>query len=109
MEKRRSPLISVDSAPAGRGFSRHEGLSSDDSLPSVQRERRASRAARHRLDEPTRLSLGMVASLQSPPPFHLVTVILALDTVNPYSPFREAQTLPGPPKPVLQTDSTSFD
>ena len=30
----------------------------------------ASRAARHRLDEPARLSLSMVASLQSPPPFH---------------------------------------
>jgi len=66
------------------------------------------RAARHRLDEPTRLSLGMVASLQSPPPFHLVTVIVALDTVNPYFLFREALTLLGPPKPVLQTDSTSF-
>jgi hypothetical protein len=30
-----------------------------------------SGAADHRLDEPTRLSLGMVASLQSPLPFHL--------------------------------------
>ena len=28
-----------------------------------------SRARDHRLDEPTRLSLGMVASLQSPLPF----------------------------------------
>jgi hypothetical protein len=37
---------------------------------SVQRERRASRAARHRIDEPARLSLSMAASLQSPPPFH---------------------------------------
>ena len=36
---------------------------------SVQRGRRTSRAAEHRLDEPARLSLGMVASLQSPPPF----------------------------------------
>ena len=36
---------------------------------SVQREKLKSRAAEHRLDEPTGLSLGMVASLQSPPPF----------------------------------------
>ncbi len=36
---------------------------------SVQRERIRSRAAEHRLDEPARLSLSMVASLQSPPPF----------------------------------------
>jgi hypothetical protein len=31
----------------------------------------ACSAADHRLDEPTWLSLGMVASLQSPLPFHL--------------------------------------
>ena len=31
MEKRRSPLVSIP--PFGRGFSRHEGLSSDDFLP----------------------------------------------------------------------------
>src|ERR1700758_389561 len=37
---------------------------------SVQRERIGSRAAKHRLDEPARLSLSMVASLQSLPPFH---------------------------------------
>jgi hypothetical protein len=37
---------------------------------SVQRERRTSRAAKHRLDEPAKLSLSMVASLQSLPPFH---------------------------------------
>jgi hypothetical protein len=30
-----------------------------------------SGAADHRLDEPIKLSLGMVASLQGPPPFHL--------------------------------------
>jgi hypothetical protein len=29
----------------------------------------------HRQDEPTKLSLGMVASQQSPLPFHLVTVL----------------------------------
>jgi hypothetical protein len=37
---------------------------------SVQRERRTSRAAEHRLDEPSGLSLSMVASLQCPLPFH---------------------------------------
>ena len=32
--------VSVDSAPSGRGFSRHRGLSSDDFVRvSVQRER----------------------------------------------------------------------
>ncbi len=41
---------------------------------SVQRERIGSRAAKHRLDEPARLSLSsMVASLQSLPPFHRFT------------------------------------
>jgi len=37
---------------------------------SVQRERIGSRAAEHRLDEPSGLSLSMVASLQSLLPFH---------------------------------------
>jgi hypothetical protein len=31
---------------------------------------KAPSAAEHRLDEPARLSLSMVASLQSLPPFH---------------------------------------
>jgi hypothetical protein len=39
---------------------------------SKQRERIHFRAATHRLDEPTRLSLGVVASLHSPLPFHLM-------------------------------------
>jgi len=38
---------------------------------SAQRERIRSRAAKHRLNEPTWLSLGTVASLHCPPPFHL--------------------------------------
>ena len=42
MEKKRSRLV-VDSAPAGRGFSRHSGLSSDDSSAGV-RTARESRA-----------------------------------------------------------------
>ena len=37
---------------------------------SQERPHRGSRAAKHRLDEPARLSLSMVASLQSLPPFH---------------------------------------
>ena len=37
----------------------------------VGRARKANFRAPHRLDEPTKLSLGMVASLQSPLPFHL--------------------------------------
>jgi len=45
---------------------------------SVQRERRTSRAAKHRLDEPARLSLSMVASLQSLPSFSPGKFILAL-------------------------------
>ena len=45
--------VSVDSAPSGRGFSRHGGLSSDDSFRSVHSARGlSSRAAEHRLDEP---------------------------------------------------------
>jgi hypothetical protein len=36
-----------------------------------ERERQTSAPQQHRLDEPAKLSLGMVASLQSPLPFHL--------------------------------------
>ena len=46
--------VSEDSAPPGRGFSRHEGLSSDAhfcmGMPSARGE--TSRAVWHRLDEP---------------------------------------------------------
>jgi hypothetical protein len=44
--------VSVDSAPAGRGFSRHEGLSSDDFL--------RQRAAR-REEPPALLSIGSMS------------------------------------------------
>ena len=44
---------------------------------NAQRERIGSRTAEHWLDEPARLSLGMVVSRQSPPPFHLGKFILA--------------------------------
>ncbi|HEV2732136.1 MAG TPA: hypothetical protein VGV15_19070, partial [Terriglobales bacterium] len=39
--------------------------------------KKCPRAPLHRLDEPARLSLGMVASRQSPPPFHLGKFIVA--------------------------------
>jgi hypothetical protein len=42
--------VSEDSAPSGRGFSRHEDLSSDACL-DAQREKINSRADSHRLDE----------------------------------------------------------
>jgi hypothetical protein len=44
---------------------------------SVQRETIGYRAAEHRLDEPSGLSLSMVASLQSLPPFQPGKFILA--------------------------------
>jgi len=86
MEKRRSPLVSIPPLRGG-DFQGIGGLSSDDFSLAGKRESLSPRAARHRLDEPTRLSLGMVASLQSPPPFHLVTVIVASDTVALTFPF----------------------
>ena len=67
MEKGRSPLVSIP--PFGRGFSRHPGLPIRcDFGKSAKGD---FRARLHRLDEPTRLSLGMVASPQSPLSFHL--------------------------------------
>ena len=68
-EKRRSPLVSIP--PFGRGFSRHEGLSIRCGFGGARKS--DCRAPDHRLDEPTKLSLGMVASLQSPLPFCLAT------------------------------------
>jgi hypothetical protein len=67
MENGRSPLVNIP--PCGRGFSRHPGLPIRcDFGKSAKGD---FRARPHRLDEPTRLSLGMVASPQSPLPFHL--------------------------------------
>lgn len=48
--------------PFGRGFSRHGVYRSDAVGGGAQSEARTPRF--HRLDEPTRLSLGMVASQQ---------------------------------------------
>ena len=45
------------------------------SLTGTQRENMSSRAASHRLDEPTGLSLSMVASLHCPLPFHLTKLL----------------------------------
>ena len=62
------PPLASDSAPSGRGFSRHKGLP----IRCVLRKaRKANFRAPHRLDEPTKLSLGTVASLQSRLPFRL--------------------------------------
>jgi len=52
--------VRVDSAVAARGFFKASG--SIVRWLSAQGERIGSRAAEHRLDEPARLSLGMVAS-----------------------------------------------
>src|SRR5438445_11836126 len=63
MEKRRSPLVSIP--PFGRGFSRHGVFRSDGGWG---RKNELLRPV-HRLDEPAGISLGMVASPQSPLPF----------------------------------------
>jgi hypothetical protein len=71
MEKRRS--VSVD-PPLRAGI--FQGMGSIVRWlfsRNAQRERIVSRAAEHRLDEPARLSLGMVGSRQSSPPFHLAS------------------------------------
>jgi len=64
--------VSVDSAPSGRGFSRHGGLSSDDFFLAVQSARGVAPALLLDIGSmsPTGLSLSMVASLQCPLPFH---------------------------------------
>lgn len=49
----------------------------DPIMEKQQRERIGSRAAEHRLDEPAKLSLGMVASRQSPLLFHPARLIVA--------------------------------
>jgi hypothetical protein len=67
METERFPLVSIP--PFGRGFSRHGGLSIRCGFGKSAKD--DFRARLHRLDEPARLSLGMVASPQSPLPFHL--------------------------------------
>ena len=68
MERERSPLVSI---PPLRGGD-FQGIGVYRSDVFLGRARKVNfRAQPHRLDEPTRLSLGMVASLQSPLPFRL--------------------------------------
>jgi hypothetical protein len=68
VERGRSPLVSI---PPLRGGD-FQGIRVYRSDVFLGRARKANfRAQQHRLDEPTKLSLGMVASLQSPLPFHL--------------------------------------
>jgi hypothetical protein len=68
MERERSRLVSI---PPLRGGD-FQGIGVYRSDLCLGRARKASfRAQPHRLDEPTKLSLGMVASLQSPLPFRL--------------------------------------
>ena len=57
--------------PCGRGFSRHQGLSIRWGFGTGTEG--DFRARDHRLDEPAELSLGKVASQQSPLPFHPAT------------------------------------
>jgi hypothetical protein len=67
MERERSPLARI---PPLRGGD-FQGMRVYRSDVVLGRARKANfRAPQHRLDEPARLSLGMVASLQSPLPFH---------------------------------------
>jgi hypothetical protein len=67
MERERSRLVSI---PPLRGGD-FQGIGVYRSDVFSGRARKASFRAQHRLDEPTKLSLGMVASPQSPLPFHL--------------------------------------
>jgi hypothetical protein len=60
METERFPLVSIP--PFGWGFSRHGGLSIRCGFGKSAKD--GFRACLDRLDEPTRLSLGMVASPQ---------------------------------------------
>ena len=57
--------VSEDSAPSGRGFSRHEGLSSDARFCLSMPAREGTPPALFGIGSmsPTRLSLSMVASL----------------------------------------------
>jgi hypothetical protein len=61
------PLASVP--PLRGGDFQGIGVYRSDVL--LGRARKTNFRARHRLDEPAKLSLGMGASLQSPLPFHL--------------------------------------
>jgi hypothetical protein len=68
MESERSPL-GAKFRPSGGDVQGMRVYRSDVVLGRAQK--RTSLRSDHRLDEPTRLSLGMVASQQCPLPFHL--------------------------------------
>ena len=68
VESERSPL-GAKFRPSGGDFQGMRVYRSDVVLGRAQK--RTSLRSDHRLDEPSRLSLGMVASQQSPLPFHL--------------------------------------
>ena len=68
VEKVRSPLVSIP--PLRGGDFQGIGVYRSDVVWDGARKA-CLRAPSHRLDEPTRLSLGMVASQQSPLPFRL--------------------------------------
>ena len=59
--------------PFGRGFSSHAGLPIRCGLAGAREG--YSRRCSDRLDEHTKLSFGVVASLQSPLPFHLARLL----------------------------------
>ena len=67
MERGRFPLVGKF-RPSGGDFQGMRVYRSDVFLGRARRV--IFRARQHRLDEPTGLSLGVVASLQSPLPFH---------------------------------------
>ena len=69
MERGRSPLVSI-SALAGLDF---QGIRVYRSDVFLSRARKANFRARHRLDEPTKLSLGAVASQHRRLPFHPIS------------------------------------
>jgi hypothetical protein len=70
--ERLDSLLRVKHFGAGKvGFSRHGG-SIPPMLVEGGREDIRAQPLVHRQDEPAKLSLGMVASQQSPLPFHLV-------------------------------------
>jgi hypothetical protein len=68
MESERSPLVNIPPLRDG-DFQGMRVYRSDECLGRARRV--DFRAQKHRFDEPAKLSLGMVASLQSPLPFHL--------------------------------------
>jgi hypothetical protein len=67
MERRRCPLVSN---PPGSGGD-FQGIRVYRSDGLFEERESVPPRSRHRFDEPARLSLGMVASLQSQLPFHV--------------------------------------